>query len=87
MLAFLSAMDVNVIVIDWGIGASADYVTSARYVPLVGSKVGELIDWLNILGVPFSNFHILGHSLGGHIAGISGRSATRGKVEYISGLL
>ena len=78
-------MDCNVVVIDWGVGASADYIKAVSYVPLVGAKVGELIDWMNTLGVPFSNFHVLGHSLGGHIAGISGRSATRGVVEYISG--
>lgn len=78
-------MDCNVIVIDWNAGASTDYIRAVRYVPLVGAKVGELLDWLNTLGVPFSNFHILGHSLGGHVAGISGRSATRGVVEYITG--
>ena len=78
-------MDVTVIILDWGVGASADYVTAARYVPSVGEKVGQMINWLNDLGVPFSNFHLVGYSLGGHISGIGGRTA-RGTVEYISGI-
>lgn len=78
-------MDVNVIVVDWAEGASGDYITSCLNVPRAGEKVGELMDWLNILGVPFSNIHVLGYSLGGHVAGVSGRTATRGVVEYITG--
>lgn len=78
-------MDVSIISIDWKVAASADYIRAVRYVPLVGNKVGEMIDWLNTLGVSFSNVHILGHSLGGHVAGISGRSAITGEVEYITG--
>lgn len=78
-------MDCNVIVIDWSVGASGDYINAARHVPLAGVQVGELIDWMNVLGAPFSNFHVLGHSLGGHVAGITGRSTKKGVVEYITG--
>ncbi|XP_077295421.1 pancreatic lipase-related protein 3-like [Arctopsyche grandis] len=42
------------------------------------------IPWLIDLGSNVNNFHIMGHSLGGHITGIASRSVTKGKITYIT---
>jgi pancreatic triacylglycerol lipase len=84
---FLDNLDVNVICVDWGEGASALYPTAVNYVPQVGRFVGNFVDWLIAQGSSVGNFHIMGHSLGGHIVGIAGRTVTRGRIPYITGEL
>ena len=37
-------------------------------------------------GAKLEDFHILGHSLGGQVAGFTGKSTTTGKVGRITGL-
>ncbi|XP_077295951.1 pancreatic lipase-related protein 2-like [Arctopsyche grandis] len=81
---FLAALDVNVICVDWGKGASALYNTAVGYVPGVGTFIAKLVDWLVNQGANVNNFHLMGHSLGGHITGIAARSVTKGKIPYIT---
>ncbi|XP_077295526.1 pancreatic lipase-related protein 2-like [Arctopsyche grandis] len=81
---FLAAMDVNVICVDWGAGANGLYGSAVSHVPPVGRFVAKLIDWLIDHGSNVNNFHIMGHSLGGHITGIASRSVTKGKITYIT---
>jgi len=70
---FLLNDDVNVIVIDWGGGASGLYSQSAANTRLVGLEVSALIDYLmEYKGARPEDFHIIGHSLGAHIAGYAG---------------
>ncbi|XP_077295420.1 pancreatic lipase-related protein 2-like [Arctopsyche grandis] len=81
---FLAALDVNVICVDWGVGANVLYTTAVSNVPKVGAFIAKLVDWLVDQGSNVNNFHIMGHSLGGHVTGIAARSVTKGKIPYIT---
>ncbi|XP_041975626.1 pancreatic triacylglycerol lipase-like [Aricia agestis] len=84
---FLSAEDVNVLVVDWSRGASSiSYRIANENCIQSGKAVAEFIDWLNHqTGANLNQYHIIGHGLGGHQAGIVGRNLN-GQVEYITGL-
>jgi len=70
---FLLNEDVNVIVVDWGGGSSGLYSQTAANTRLVGLEVAALIDYLmEYKGGRLEDFHIIGHSLGAHIAGYAG---------------
>lgn len=86
--AFLKRSDFNVFIIDWGkLAITPNYIAARKSVNDVGHVVGQFIDFLNEkVHVPFSSVNVIGHSLGAHVAGISGKRVTRGKVESIVGL-
>ena len=70
----------NVIVVDWGLGSSALnlYDAAAGNTRLVGAQVADLIDVLNRkFQVAFTKFHIIGHSLGAHVAGFAGEKLVK----------
>lgn len=70
---FLLNDDVNVIAIDWGGGSVGLYSQSAANTRLVGLEVAALINYLIIYkNAKLQDFHIVGHSLGAHIAGYAG---------------
>ncbi|KAL6468025.1 hypothetical protein MHYP_G00237020 [Metynnis hypsauchen] len=75
----------NVIVVDWLDRASHHYPTSAENTKLVGRDVAKLINWLEGLGYPLEKLHVLGYSLGAHVAGIAG-NLSNNKVNRITGL-
>lgn len=81
----MAALDVNVICVDWGVGANVLYTTAVSNVPKVGVFIAKLVDWLVDQGSNVNNFHIMGHSLGGHVTGIAARSVSKGKIPYITG--
>ncbi|KAJ8704822.1 hypothetical protein PYW08_012142 [Mythimna loreyi] len=84
---FLSAEDVNVIVVDWSAGAgSINYFTALANTLPSGVSVARFITWLNTAsGASLSKYHVVGHSLGGHQAGIIGRNVG-GQIAYITAL-
>jgi len=56
-----------------------------RSVPLVAELVTQLIDFLESeADLDFSKIKIIGHSLGGHIAGLAARNA-KGKIAEVIG--
>ncbi|KAL2089812.1 hypothetical protein ACEWY4_014500 [Coilia grayii] len=76
----------NVIVVDWLHRAQQHYPTSAAYTKLVGRDVAKFVTWLlDVLDYPWENLHLLGYSLGAHVAGIAGL-LTNSKVNRITGL-
>lgn len=83
---FLAAEDVNIIVLDWSLGASAfDPRILNRNTIASGAAVGAFINWLNQeSGSSPVMYHIIGHGVGGHQAGIIGRNVD-GDVAYITG--
>ncbi|KAL4719931.1 hypothetical protein ACJJTC_010294, partial [Scirpophaga incertulas] len=85
--AFLQAEDVNVIVVDWNSGSgTVNYVTAVTNTLVSGESVGRFINWLNsVTGATPAQYHIAGHSLGGHQAGIIGRNV-QGTIAYITAL-
>ncbi|KAL0808826.1 hypothetical protein ABMA28_012503 [Loxostege sticticalis] len=79
--AYLSGEDVNVIVLDWSAGS--------HWGPNGGAAAraaAKFFNWLNSAsGADASQYHIIGFSVGGHMAGVIARHM-EGDVAYISAL-
>ncbi|XP_045158432.1 inactive pancreatic lipase-related protein 1-like [Mercenaria mercenaria] len=73
--ALLEKEDVNVISVDWEKGADTkDYNQAAANTRVVGALIAQLITSLLMsAGAQFSDMHLIGHSLGAHIAGYAGK--------------
>jgi pancreatic triacylglycerol lipase len=86
--AFINRGEFNVITVDWGAGANtANYITARNRVNEVGPVVASFIDFLNLSGgMSFNALSVIGHSLGGHAAGITGKRTSRGRVQSIIGM-
>ncbi|XP_063545335.1 pancreatic triacylglycerol lipase-like [Cydia strobilella] len=85
--AFLAAEDVNVISVDWSVGAGTiNYLAAVTNTVTSGESVANFINWLMAsTGTTPEQIHIIGHSLGGHQSGIVGRNLN-GKAAYITAL-
>ncbi|XP_048845845.1 lipoprotein lipase-like [Brienomyrus brachyistius] len=76
----------NVLVVDWLARAQQHYPTSAAYTKLVGRDVAKFVSWLQAeLKYPWEKIHVLGYSLGAHVAGIAG-FLTKQRISRITGL-
>ncbi|XP_054645586.1 lipoprotein lipase-like isoform X2 [Dunckerocampus dactyliophorus] len=76
----------NVIVVDWLTRANQHYTTSAAYTKLVGRDVAKFVTWIQKeLHLSWEKIHLLGYSLGAHVAGIAG-DLTDHKISRITGL-
>ncbi|XP_053226811.1 lipoprotein lipase [Podarcis raffonei] len=76
----------NVIVVDWLSRSSLHYPDSAAYTKEVGEDVAKFVDWLEEqFSYSLNKVHLLGYSLGAHVAGIAG-SLTTNKINRITGL-
>ncbi|KAG8189509.1 hypothetical protein JTE90_008471 [Oedothorax gibbosus] len=65
--------DFNVIAVDWSKGNTAPYTRATANTRVVGAEIALLIQKLQKLkGVNPMDCHIIGHSLGSHIAGYAG---------------
>jgi len=84
--AWLSNGDYNVIVVDWARARSVEYASSVVAVPKVGKKVAAMINFLaSDFGLNLNTLYVIGHSLGAHVAGYTGKN-TNGQVHTIIGL-
>lgn len=85
---YLNLGNFNVIVVNWGAGAiTPNYVLAQSRVDDVGNVVANFIDFLNMYtGIPFSSVSVIGHSLGAHVAGFSGKHVIRGRLPTIVAL-
>lgn len=80
---------VNVVVHDWRLGAVGGYSGAKRNTWIAGRELFLFLKTLIIKGLPLGNIHLVGHSLGAHIAGIAGHDLKmdfREKIGRISGL-
>lgn len=81
--------NLNVVLVDWKVGASAPYpeaVLNTRVVgALVASQIQYLVETYADLGLAYDSFHLLGHSLGAHVFGFAGK-ALEGRLGQITGL-
>ncbi|KAL3869628.1 hypothetical protein ACJMK2_042293 [Sinanodonta woodiana] len=73
--AILEREDVNVIIVDWHDGAfQNNYARSVANARVVGALIALLMKTLNTVakGDYFGKVHLIGHSLGAHVAGYAG---------------
>ncbi|KAM7286773.1 pancreatic triacylglycerol lipase-like [Ixodes scapularis] len=83
--ALLAAGDFNVLVVDWEKGATLpNYVQAAANARLVGRQVAQAIRGLMRLGARPKDFHLVGFSLGAHVAGFAGSELAN--ISRITGL-
>ncbi|RNA45174.1 pancreatic triacylglycerol lipase-like [Brachionus plicatilis] len=69
----LRVENVNVIVVDWSKGNGFPYTQATANTQIVGAEIARLINtMISSQGAKAADFHIIGHSLGSHIAGYAG---------------
>ncbi|KAK5645296.1 hypothetical protein RI129_006596 [Pyrocoelia pectoralis] len=72
--AYLKNRELNVIAIDWSKRAKRPYINAVKEARVVGKAIGHFLIELNNEGkLKFSKTHIIGHSLGSHVAGFVGK--------------
>uniref|UniRef100_A0A2K6KT48 Triacylglycerol lipase n=1 Tax=Rhinopithecus bieti TaxID=61621 RepID=A0A2K6KT48_RHIBE len=77
--------EVNCICVDWKKGSQTTYTQAANNARVVGAQVAQMLDILSTeYSYPPSKVHLIGHSLGAHVAGEAG-SKTPG-LSRITGL-
>ncbi|XP_044755150.1 pancreatic lipase-related protein 2-like [Coccinella septempunctata] len=78
--------DVNVIYVDWERVAKSYYISSAKNTKLVGDLIGRFTVENRF---PPENVHLIGHSLGSHVAGFASKyfkRSTGSRIKRISAL-
>ena len=85
--AYLSIGDFNIIGVDWGaLCPSPLYFAAVENVRPVGEFLGQFIEFLvQEAQANLNSFHVIGHSLGAQVAGLTGQSITSGQVQRITG--
>lgn len=78
--------DANVVVVNWISLAYKKYATAVNNCRVVGHSVARMLDWLQGQGeFSLGNVHLIGYSLGAHVAGYAG-NFVNGTVGRITGL-
>ncbi|KAM6956607.1 inactive pancreatic lipase-related protein 1-like [Aplochiton taeniatus] len=78
--------NVNCIVVEWKSGLKTQYTQAANNARVVGAQVAHLINFIKSkMGQKTDRFHLIGHSLGAHVAGEAG-SRTKAPLGRITGL-
>ncbi|UYV69643.1 PlexA [Cordylochernes scorpioides] len=83
--ALLFNDDINVIVVDWGPGAAMpNYLQAVAHTRLMGRQIALLV---GLLGTP-TRLHLVGFSLGAHVAGYAGQYTKIWRItgEYFFGI-
>uniref|UniRef100_A0A182PBB4 Lipase domain-containing protein n=1 Tax=Anopheles epiroticus TaxID=199890 RepID=A0A182PBB4_9DIPT len=76
----------NLLVADWSPAAVLLYPTARALVLPVGNRLGDILGrFMKRVGIDPGQVHVIGHSLGAHIAGNLGRSLD-GKVRRVTAL-
>ncbi|KAJ8942722.1 hypothetical protein NQ318_017021, partial [Aromia moschata] len=86
MPSYLETGDYNVIGMDWSALCEFEYLSATRGVRIAGRYLGEFLNWLEQMGVPLETIHIIGHSMGAHVAGVAGGRVGKGRIARITGL-
>ncbi|XP_076440985.1 pancreatic triacylglycerol lipase-like [Babylonia areolata] len=74
---FLKHDDYNVVLVDWGSGSLALYGQATANTRVVGAMIAQLIQFMqNVTSARPEDMHIIGHSLGSHVAGYAGERLT-----------
>ncbi|CAD7079346.1 unnamed protein product [Hermetia illucens] len=84
--AYLSRGDYNVIGIDWSKGGGTiNYIAARANVNEAATQVASYLDFLTQHGLKYNDVYLIGHSLGAHVVGMTGKYIN-GKVNTIYGL-
>ena len=73
--ALLNASSTNVVAVDWSRGNGFPYTQATANTQIVGAEIAKLIKAMcaKFTNLSPADFHIIGHSLGAHIAGYVGK--------------
>ncbi|XP_014247562.1 pancreatic triacylglycerol lipase-like [Cimex lectularius] len=83
----LKQEDINVIGVDWSlISDHLFYHIIAAEVPGVGAHVSEFVSFLMSNGLKYKDIHMIGHSLGAHVASFAAKNLKTGKFARLTGL-
>lgn len=84
---YLKFNDYNVIIVDWSaIARNMLYPIPMYNTKNVGKYIAKFIDFLIEHGSNPDNIHVIGHSLGAHVAAFAGENLTKGKLGRVTGL-
>lgn len=82
--------DFNVIVVDWSKGADTlNYMLAKQRIYKIGVVIAKFIECLLESyhdKLQLSDIYLIGHSLGAHLAGVTGKNMKSGKISAIYGL-
>ncbi|KAF7277653.1 hypothetical protein GWI33_001001, partial [Rhynchophorus ferrugineus] len=84
--AYLKSDNINLVGVDWNKLARQPYLYSVASTSFVGQEIANFIQNLKIYP---GNIHLIGHSLGSHVAGFTGKEifkSTGQKIGRISAL-
>nr|XP_019557989.2 phospholipase A1-like [Aedes albopictus] len=85
--AYLANGQYNIVGVDWNKGAAEAYLRASQYTLAVGHVVADLINRMVRSGMTtMDQIYLIGHSLGAHIAGNTGRLVSVGRIKVIYGL-
>jgi len=83
---YLKREDCNFITVDWeNVAIAPFYLRAVVSSDVVGELTGHLINFLVEQGADLNNFHVIGFSLGAHVAGKAG-ATVKGLLPRITGL-
>lgn len=86
--ALLKRDDINVVIVAWYNGSHVGYSKAAANCRLVGAQIAHLVEALHKeVGLAPSLVHVVGYSLGAHVAGYAGSTLkTKGyRIARITG--
>jgi pimeloyl-ACP methyl ester carboxylesterase len=77
--AYLHRGFYNVILVDWNsLSALPWYFAAVQNCQVVGLYLARFLDFLDSRGIPLSNVHVIGFSLGAEVAGFTGKNLRAG---------
>lgn len=85
--AYVDVGNHNVITVDWSKESKTlIYLKSAYWTKTVGERIAQLLEnMVKLKVIDPSDIHVIGHSLGAHIAGACGDAFKLGKIGRVTG--